>query len=65
MVTSLPEDLTNRLDKAISALDLDELTALLPEVATHAPSLSEHMAKLAKGYEIAKLADLLETRRKP
>ena len=65
MVTSLPEDLTNRLDKAISALDLDELTALLPEVATHAPSLGEHMAKLAKGYEIAKLADLLETRRKP
>jgi two-component system sensor histidine kinase/response regulator len=65
MVAALPEGVANGLAEAIMALDLDGLMTLIPDVSLHAPVLAEHLTKLAKGYEITKLAELLETRYVP
>ncbi len=63
MAARLPHELTERLVEAISVLDLEELVGMLPEVSLHAPALSEYLAKLARGYEVAKLAEFFKTRR--
>ena len=63
MVATLPGSLVAKLAEAIATLDMGRLKALLPEVSSSSPELGEQLAQLADGFEIAKLATLLNTKR--
>jgi PAS domain S-box-containing protein len=59
MAEALPQELTGRLRKALSLLDLPAFEALLEEVATHSPQLADELRRLANGYEMTLLVDIL------
>lgn len=63
MIANLPDELANKLADAASVLDMDSLNAMMPEVASHNAFLAEQLASLTREYHIAKLTELLGTRR--
>lgn len=63
MIANLPDELANKLADAASVLDMESLIALMPEVASHNAFLAEQLTNLTREYHIAKLTELLGTRR--
>ncbi|WP_176631614.1 response regulator [Desulfolutivibrio sulfoxidireducens] len=55
----LPEELAGKLKKALAALDLRVFKTLLEDVSTHDRGLADGLGRLAQGYEIRALLEIM------
>jgi hypothetical protein len=58
-VLTLPEDVLQKLRKAVGAARMDEVTALIAVIASTHPGLAEHLSDLAHRFDYVAMRNVL------